>query len=217
MRRLGTVSIHSKLSSSSNTLLPHNSNFSPTLDKHLHSSPDIPSTGIVDSGATDIYLAADASIVNIDLSVPTVKVGTATGKTQQFTGTGDLNLPHLPSGFPVTGHIITGLRHTLIGVGPLCDAHCTVTFTHEAVIVKYIQGMPVLTGWREASGPRLWRMALQPGEANLPRMPHNATLATLAAYSTYDIPSVAALIRYFHAAAGYPVHSTWLKAISAGK
>ena len=71
--------------------------------------------------------------------------------------------------------------------------------------------MPVLTGLREASGPQLWIIALQLGDANLPRMPHNATLAALAAYSAYNISSVAALIRYFHATAGYPVRSTWLK------
>ena len=39
---------------------------------------------------------------------------------------------------------------------------------------------------------------------------------TLEAYSANDLPSVAALIRYFHAAAGYPVRSTWLTAIIAG-
>ena len=76
-----------------------------------------------------------------------------------------------------------GFRHTLIGVVPLCDADCIVTFTREAVIVRDQQGTSVLTGWREASGPRLWRNALKPGEANLPRMPHNASLTTLAAYS----------------------------------
>ena len=74
----------------------------------------------------------------------------------------------------------------------------------------------MLTGWREASGPQLWRIALQQGEANLPRMPHTANLATLAVYSAYSLHSVAALIRYFRAVAGYPVRSTWLTAISAG-
>ena len=47
-------------------------------------------------------------------------------------------------------------------------------------------------------------------------MPHTANRTTLEAYSAYDLPSVESLIRYFHAAAGYPVRSTWLKAISAG-
>ena len=59
-------------------------------------------------------------------------------------------------------------------------------------------------------------MALQPGEANLPKMPHTAHRTTLKSYSAYDLPIVEALIHYFHAAAGYPVRSTWLKAISAG-
>ena len=150
----------------------------------------------------DIYFAADSPLVNINLSAPTVKVVTATSQTQQSYGTGGLNLPQLPSGFPITGHIMPGFRHTLIGVGPLFDADCTVTFTRGAVIIRDTLGMPVLTGWREASEPQLWRIALQPGEANLPRMPHTANLATLAAYSAYDLPIVAALICYFHAAAG---------------
>ena len=47
-------------------------------------------------------------------------------------------------------------------------------------------------------------------------MPHNANRTTLKAYSAYDLPSVEAVIHYFHEAAGYPVRSTWLKAISAG-
>ena len=138
-------------------------------------------------------------------------VGTATGKTQQSNGTGYLDLPHLPSGFPIKGHLVPGFCRTLIEVGPICDADCTVTITREAVIVRDQQGMPVLTGWREASGSRLWRISLRPGESNLTSMPHDANLATLAAYSAYDLPSVADLIRYFRAAAGYLVRSTWLK------
>ena len=47
-------------------------------------------------------------------------------------------------------------------------------------------------------------------------IPRTANRTTLEAYSTYDLPSVEALIRYFHAVAGYPVCSTWLKDISAG-
>ena len=109
-----------------------------------------------------------------------------------------------------------GFRHTLIGVGPLYDAECTVTFTCAAVIVRDARGMPVLTGWRKNSGPRLWRIVLQPDEENLPQMPNTAHRTTLEAFSAYDLPSIESLIRYFHAAAGYPVCSTWLTAISAG-
>ena len=44
----------------------------------------------------------------------------------------------------------------------------------------------------------------------------SARKASLAAYSAYHLPSVRALVRYFHAAAGFPVRATWLQAIKAG-
>ena len=34
--------------------------------------------------------------------------------------------------------------------------------------------------------------------------------------NAHDLPSVAAIIKYLHACAGFPVHSTWLAAIKAG-
>ena len=74
----------------------------------------------------------------------------------------------------------------------------------------------MLTGWREATGSRIWRIDLQPGESNLPSMPNNENMATLISYSAYDLPSIAALIRYSHAAVGYPFWSTWFKKIGAG-
>ena len=38
----------------------------------------------------------------------------------------------------------------------------------------------------------------------------------LQAFSAYDLTSVEALIRYFHAAAVFPVRDTWMKTIQAG-
>ena len=212
--RWGTESTN-KLRKSNNNPLTHTSNFSPTLTTSQYKS-SIQATSIIDSRATDIYFSTDAPMVNIDRSAPKVTVGTATGQTQSSAGTGELNLPKLPYDFPVTGHIMPGFKHTLIGVGPLWDADCTVPFTRADVIVRESQGSPVLTGWREQSGPRLWIISLQPGKSNLPHMPHDANRTTLKAYSAYDLPRVKALIRYFRAEAGYPVRSTWLKAIGAG-
>lgn len=40
--------------------------------------------------------------------------------------------------------------------------------------------------------------------------------APLAVFSLYDQTSAAALVRYFHAASGFPVRTTWLVAIKAG-
>ena len=109
----------------------------------------------MDSGATDIYFSTDAPVVNIDLAAPKVAVGTAMGQIQQFAGTGNLSLPHLPTEVPIKGHLMPDFCNTLIGVGALCYADCTVTFTREAVIVSNKQGTVVLTGWCEATGPQL--------------------------------------------------------------
>ena len=48
-----------------------------------------------------------------------------------------------------------GLRHTLIEVGPLCDADCAFTLICKAVIIYNKQGTAVLAGYREATGIRL--------------------------------------------------------------
>ena len=60
-------------------------------------------------------------------------------------------------------------------------------------------------------------MSLLPDETSTPDIIiPNAQQSTLKAFSAYDMPSVEALIRYFHAAAGFPVRDTWLKAIKSG-
>ena len=109
-----------------------------------------------------------------------------------------------------------GFRHTLVGVGSLSNVDCKVTLTREAVIVRDKKGKAVITGWREATWSRLWRIALQPGDSNLPSVPNDANLTTLAAYGAYELTIVSALIIYLHAAAGFLVRSTWLRKIVAG-
>ena len=106
----------------------HTANFSPTLDTTSPPSPlpDINTvtanwthtlcqralrtspTCIVYSGATNIYFVANAPVANIDCAAPRVTVGTATGKTQQSAGTGNLALPHHPLEFPTKGHLMSG-------------------------------------------------------------------------------------------------------------
>ena len=72
-------------------------------------------------------------------------------------------------------------------------------------------------GWQEIEVPMLWRMSILPDETNTPDITApNAQQSTLKAFSAYDLPSVEALIRYFHAAAGLTVRDTWVKEIKAG-
>lgn len=47
-------------------------------------------------------------------------------------------------------------------------------------------------------------------------MPADAQVVSAAAYSAYDLPSMEALVRLYHASAGLPVKSMWLNAIKQG-
>ena len=49
-----------------------------------------------------------------------------------------------------------------------------------------------------------------------PSLPH-AAVSMLGALSAYDLPRVEALVRYFHASAGFPVKLTWFADIKEGK
>ena len=146
------------------------------------------------------------------MTAPKVNVGTATGQVQQSTGTAKLNLPSLPDNFPTQGHVIPSFKHNLLGIGKICDTDFKVAFNKEAVVVYNPQQHPITFGWRETTGPKLWRIALNPEENNLPSIPEKATRSTLQEFSAYDLPSVEALVKYFHAAVGFPVKDIWLKA-----
>lgn len=173
-------------------------------------------TGIVDSGASNLYFAKNAPYLDAKPNAPQVQVGTATGNVESSAGTGKLAIPNLPHDFPRTGHVMPSFAHTLIGLGPICDADCSAHFTKHQIVIYDPHGAPLITGWREPSGARLWRIALCPDDDDVPGFVEPAQTASLAAFSAYDLPSVRALVIYLHAAAGFPVRDTWLSAIKAG-
>ena len=97
----------------------------------------------------------------------------------------------------------------------MCDAHCTVILSKHAVNVYSPTGNPIITGWRETDGTRLWRMYLLTNTEKVPPLSSapDSYKTSLQDYSYYDLPIVEALVWYFCAAAGFPVRNTWLKAI----
>ena len=105
--------------------------------------------------------------------------------------------------------------NTLIVVGPICDADCTVVFKKEDVTVISPKGEPILQGWREDKLPRLWRVPLSTDTKQKGIYKTTSQNKPEANY-VYDLPIMEALVRYMHAAAGLPVRSTWLKAIKNG-
>ena len=92
-------------------------------------------TGIVDSGATHLYIAPNAPYGQLDTTASKIRVGTANGKVEISTAKSILPIPQLSAEFPTTGYIMPTFTNTLIGVGPICDANCTVVFRKEDVTV----------------------------------------------------------------------------------
>ena len=113
-------------------------------------------TTIVDSGAGGFYFLRHAPTINFDPTAPKITVGTASGQPHQYSGAADLGLPNLPPEFPRAGKVMPSFHHTLIGLATIYDAKCKVTFTKHNVIIYDQGGSPILTGWRDRNGDRLW-------------------------------------------------------------
>jgi hypothetical protein len=50
--------------------------------------------------------------------------------------------------------------HTHIGLGPFADLGCKIVFTKTSATVYHPDGHPILSGWRDETGPRLWHFPL---------------------------------------------------------
>ena len=112
-------------------------------------------TGIVDSGATHLYIAPNASHGPLDISATKIRVGTANGQVEKSGAKATLPIPQLATDFPTTGYIMPTFTNTLVGVGPICDANCIVVFKKQDVTSLLPEGKPILQGWKENKLPRL--------------------------------------------------------------
>ncbi len=117
-------------------------------------------TGIADSGATDFYFAPDAPVTNYNPQAPPVGVCVANGRPERSVASATLaSVPSLPQA-AMSGHVMPSFPHTLIGLGPFADLGCKIVFTKTAVTVYHPNGHPILAGWRDETGPRLWHSPL---------------------------------------------------------
>jgi hypothetical protein len=110
-----------------------------------------------------------------------------------------------------------------MSIGKTCDDGTVAIFTQSGVtIIKdtdvliTCQGEPLLIGARDAHGR--YRIPLTQHKRRWQsRRPSKKARQTLRhANSVYDLPSTEQAIRWLHAVCGYPLKSTWLKAVQAG-
>ena len=108
------------------------------------------------------------------------------------------------------GHVISGFKHNILGIGYLCDKYCKVLFTKYSVIIYDRNNEPFLKEWRETSRAKPWRISLKLDLDNCLTCHEDPTAnsqeeATLEAFSAYDLPSLYSLVIYLHDADGYLV------------
>ena len=152
-------------------------------------------------------LFGSATVVSTPTSAP-ISVKNPNGNLMQSTHVGELDFPGLPKEARIV-HLFPSMPDSvLISIGVLCDAGCSGHFYARECFIYY-QGKVVLYGTRQG-GASLWHLAPAPKHS----VNHlaNATRPAFLPSSTKSKDVVA----FMHAALGYPVISTLLKAVDKG-
>ncbi|KAL7474759.1 hypothetical protein ACHAW6_005919, partial [Cyclotella cf. meneghiniana] len=178
----------------------------------------------LDSGADGHYLSErDRALAQLPILRPSSKrVGVANGGSSQGRHVTKLPFTNL-SANATQADTFDDFPNSLISVGRLADDNTVSIFTRDGVTVHKehdvlitCRGNPVLIGVRDEHGRYRVPLIQTKGQWQ-PRLPKKRVTAKLReANSVYDLPSIEQAIRWMHAVCGYPVKSTWLKAVKAG-
>ena len=177
-----------------------------------------------DSGADGHYLSEkDRKIAGLPiLRTSTKKVGVANGDTCKATNVTQLPFKQL-SKRAAKADTFNNFPTSLMSVGKTADDGTISIFTKTGVtvhketdvLIRYKKS-PILIGIRDEHGRYRIPLIQHRGQWQ-PRTPSKKERRKLeTANNVYDLPSTEQGIKWMHAVCGYPVKSTWLKAIAAG-
>jgi hypothetical protein len=185
---------------------------------------DEPTMMTYDSGADKHYLSeADRARVGLPiLRISSKTVGVANGGKCNGKYVTKLPFPQL-SQQAAEADTFDDFPTSLMSVGQTADDGNVSIFTKEGVsvykeedVLITCKGKPILIGKRDEQGR--YRIPLMQARGQWqPRRPTKRAKQFLQqANSVYDLPSTEEAIKWMHAVCGYPVKSTWLKAVKAG-
>jgi len=177
-----------------------------------------------DSGADGNYISEeDRHKAGLPiLRASTKKVGVANGGKSKATHVTRLPFQKL-SAKANEADTFKDFTSSLMSVGKTSDDGTISVFTKDGVTVHKeedvlitCKGEPILIGVRDTNGRYRIPLVQQRGQWQ-PRRPNKRQRKFLRqANSVYDLPSTEQAIKWMHAVCGYPVKSTWLKAVKAG-
>ena len=187
-------------------------------------SNDLATAITFDSGADGHYISErDRCKAGLPILHPSTKrVGVANGGTSKAKFVTRLPFKQL-SNNAAKADTFQDFPTSLMSVGKTCDDGNISIFTDAGVsvykeqdVLITCQNEPILIGVRDEHGRYRIPLIQQRGQMQ-PRAPSKkAKKALRQANSVYDLPSIEQAIKWMHAVCGYPVKSTWLKAIKAG-
>ena len=174
------------------------------------------STMVINLGATSSFVWPEENLPIMGSSCKVVRLPDRS--SIQATHTTILSFESL-SAKAWKADVLPGLQpNSLVSVGKFSNVGYTTVFhLHgEGVTVHkkntfHLQAFckPVLQGWQDANG--LWWASCDQKKP-IGVSPSNMEVAATA----YNLPSIAQMIWYLHAAAGFPAKDTWIKAINSG-
>jgi hypothetical protein len=183
----------------------------PNILQHTDGPPYVSYYSVAaDSAATDHFFTIEAPICNRRETDAPIKIRAANGGILESTHVGEISLPQLPPQ-ACHVHVVPGLASmSLLAMGPLCDAGCTIEFDATTVHV-WLQEQLVLQGRRVPPG--LWIFQLPTPAITSPQTNNEITPQV---NSAIGAPKAAELVAYAHATLFSPALDTLEKALRRG-
>ena len=177
---------------------------------------------IADTGATSIFIMDGVDVVNKRPADTPLTINLPDGRKVKSSHVCDIAIPGLLK--VLTGHVVPHLAiASLMGIRPLCNAGCTVTFDRDKCDVIY-EGNVILRGFKNAS-TGLWTLPINATVSTLPRLAPFDDRAhcdidihpgvDLASF-THSVRTRANGVKFAHQSLCNPKISTLLKAVRKG-
>jgi hypothetical protein len=116
--------------------------------------------GIANSGPSGFYFSQGTPVANYNPRAPTIGVTVANVCPECSVASAMLALVTALPSEPMSGHVMPSFPHTLINLGPFANQGSKIVFDKTSVTVFHPNGHPILKGWCNLEGPRLWRFPL---------------------------------------------------------
>jgi hypothetical protein len=166
-------------------------------------------TTIADTGCTAHFFTIGAPYFNQRPAKTAINIQNPNGTMMHSDTIADIYLPGLPTSFPVNAlqvYVVPDLRtKSLLSLGQLCDAGCTIILTSTTLKVMY-EDTCILQGTRTPQ-TRLWHVEITTSPS------HSAQQLQHTAYLAAGAATPAHLVAFHHAALGAPSISTLEKAL----